>query len=83
MRVTRKAAYMAAAKDGFEGKEFSGLYTSTRHACYCVGQWLQESGRSAPRDIRPSRGDLMRCNDMLLRIDWNHSYKYPTITREC
>lgn len=80
-----RADYLQAARDGFAGVPYDGarhgLLTSAMHACYVVGAWLQETGRCAPRDVRPSRGDTMRCNDMLLRLDWRN-VKFPTITRE-
>jgi hypothetical protein len=82
--VTKKAdiaAYTAAAQAAYEGAEFRGLYTSPLHAAHCIGEHFQATGRTAPRDVRPSRGDLMHANDMLFRFDWRN-VKHPTITRE-
>ena len=83
MRANRECD--AAASDGYAGAEYNplrhGLLTSSVHAAFCLGRHLHETGRSAPRDVRPGRGDLMHANDMLWRLDWS-SVKFPTITRE-
>ena len=82
---SRIAAYQAAAADGFAGVPFNhernGTYTSPKHAAFVVGCWLRETGRTAPIDAHPSRGDLFKVNDMLLRIGWCHITS-PVITRE-
>ena len=75
------AKYTAQALAGFNGAEFSGLYTSSMHAAHCLGEHFQATGRPAPRDVRPSRGDTMHASDMLFRFDWR-SVKHPAITRE-
>jgi len=74
-----------AARDGFEMVPYDaarhGLLTSPKHAAYCVGRWLRESGRAAPSEVRPSRGDLMHCNGMLVRLQWS-DVRFPIISRE-
>lgn len=45
------------------------LWSSASHIAFRVGQWLNETGRSAPRNARMSRGYSFRCNDMV--ISWN------------
>ena len=73
---------LQSAIDGFSGKPFSGLFTSTMHAAHCIGAHMRSTGRSMPRDVRPGRGDAMHCNDMLFRLNWRSSVEFPTITRE-
>lgn len=75
------AAYTAQALAGYNGAEFVGLYTSSMHAAHCLGEHLQATGRTAPRDVRPSRGDTMHANDCLWRFDWRN-VKHPNIYRE-
>jgi hypothetical protein len=76
---------LQCAVDGFQGVPYDarahGLLTSTNHAAYCVGEWMRESGRTMPQEVRPSRGDTMHVNGMLVRLDWRN-VKFPTITRE-
>ncbi|MFT3819845.1 MAG: hypothetical protein QM750_19905 [Rubrivivax sp.] len=76
---------LQSALDGFNGVEHDaarhGMLTSSLHGAYCVGHWLRETGRPAPREIRQSRGDTMVCNDMLVRLNWRH-VRHPLITRE-
>ena len=45
------------------------LWSSATHIAFRLGQWLQETGRTAPRNVRMSRGMTIRANDMLVR--WN------------
>lgn len=75
------AEYTAEAQRGFDDMEFVGLWTSAMHACWCIGNHLRDTGRPAPRDVRPGRGDLVHANDMLFRLDWRN-VKYPNIYRE-
>lgn len=75
------ADFTAQALAGYSGAEFSGLCTSPMHAAHCLGEHFKVTGRPAPRDVRPSRGDTMHASDMLFRLDWRH-VKHPTITRE-
>lgn len=86
MSTDKHASTLRAALDGFEGQEFDharhGLFTSTHHAAFCLGQFLRDTGRTAPRGVRPGRGDLMHGNDCLWRLNWAVSVKHPTITRE-
>lgn len=46
------------------------LSTSNSDSAWHIGQWLKQTHRSAPRDVRPSRGDTFHVNDMKVRITW-------------
>lgn len=70
-----------AAQEGFDAKPESACphYTSSPNGlAWFVGRWLQATGRSAPRDVRPGRGYRIRANDMLLLVDTSTG----TVTRE-
>jgi hypothetical protein len=43
--------------------------TSPAGMAWLVGVWLKNTGRSAPRDVRMSRGYTIHANDMLLSVD--------------
>jgi hypothetical protein len=75
------AEFTAIAKRGYLNQEFIGLYTSAMHAAFCIGRHLAETGRTAPHDVWPGRGDLIHANGMLWRLNWT-SIKHPTISRE-
>lgn len=45
------------------------LGTSNHDWAWHVGAWLKRTGRSAPRDVRPSRGDTFHVNGMKVRIN--------------
>lgn len=61
----------AEARQGFDagGAANPFLWSSASHMAFAVGAWLQSTGRTAPRDVRMSRGYTVRVNDML--ISWN------------
>jgi hypothetical protein len=44
------------------------LATSSSSAAWHVGRWLRDTGRSAPRGVRPGRGSRIHANDMLLDV---------------
>ncbi len=61
-----------AAQEGFDAKPETACpyYSSSPNGlAWFVGRWLQSTGRSAPRDVRPGRGYRIRANDMLLLVD--------------
>jgi hypothetical protein len=43
--------------------------SSHSDAAWRIGRWLKQTGRSAPRLVRPSRGYNYHVNDMLVRIE--------------
>ena len=45
------------------------LFTSNNDRAWRIGQWLQQTGRSRPRDVRPSRGDTFHVNGMKVKFD--------------
>jgi hypothetical protein len=47
------------------------LYSSNSYYAYRIGQWLQQTGRSAPRDVRASRGYTFHVNNMKVQFHDN------------
>lgn len=45
------------------------LATSDSFNAWHIGAWLKRTGRSAPRDVRSSRGATYHVNDMKVRIN--------------
>lgn len=43
--------------------------SSPNYYAYALGNYLRESGRTSPRDVRMSRGYTIRANDMLFEIE--------------
>lgn len=80
--MTKKDAleFLRSAQAGYNGEAFTGLFTSAMHAAWCCGRWASETGRTAPTECRPSRGDKMHYNGMLLELDWRN-VKVPKIER--
>lgn len=85
MAINRHLQHAQAAADGYSGAAYNpaahGMLTSSLHAAYCVGEFFRATGRTAPAEVRPGRGDLMHCNGMLFRLNWCH-VRHPTISRE-
>lgn len=46
------------------------LATSPSSDAWHVGAWLKRTGRSAPYDVRKSRGDTYHVNGMKVRINY-------------
>lgn len=46
------------------------LYTSNSSDAWRIGQWLRQTGRTMPRDVRPSRGHTFHVNGMKVRINY-------------
>jgi hypothetical protein len=46
------------------------LYTSINSDAWRIGQWLKQTGRTYPRDVRKSRGDTYHVNGMKVRINY-------------
>ena len=44
------------------------LATSDSWCAWHIGTWLRQTGRSAPRDVRASRGNTYHVNDMKIRF---------------
>ena len=55
------------AVQGFNREAVSYLATSPAWYAYHLGQFMQATGRTMPRDVRMSRGCSIRCNDMLFK----------------
>lgn len=53
------------------------LWSSASHIAFGLGQWLHQTGRSPPRNVRMSRGFTIRVNDML--IAWRKDGKFERI----
>lgn len=50
----------------------SGAYaTSTNDSAWQIGRWLRQTGQSAPRDVRPSRGNTFHVDGRKVALDWN------------
>lgn len=48
------------------GTECPHARSSPNEMAWCVGRWLQITGRPTPRGVRMSRGYTMHVNDMLV-----------------
>jgi hypothetical protein len=59
------------ALDGFNGLANGYLYSSPSYIAHALGRYLNDSGRTAPRGVRMSRGYTIHANDMLFQ--W-HDY---------
>lgn len=62
----------AEAMQGFEAPAEARnpfYHSSASGIAWDCGRWMQTTGRTAPRDVRMSRGYTVRANDML--ISWN------------
>jgi len=46
------------------------LATSNHDSAWHIGWWLKRTSRSAPRDVRASRGDTYHVNGMKVRMNW-------------
>lgn len=46
------------------------LRTSCADDAWCIGRWLVQTYRTAPRDVRKSRGDTYHVNGMKVRISY-------------
>ena len=46
------------------------LATSNSHGAWHIGAWLNRTHRTAPWDVRPSRGDTFHVNNMKVRLDY-------------
>ena len=46
------------------------LATPNSSDAWHIGRWLSQTGRSAPRDVRPSRGSTFHVNGMKVRINY-------------
>jgi hypothetical protein len=55
------------AIQGYNREAVSYLATSPAWYAYHLGQFMQATGRTMPRDVRMSRGCSIRCNDMLFK----------------
>lgn len=44
------------------------LATSVHSDAWHIGAWLHQTGRMMPREVRKSRGDSYRVNDMLVKM---------------
>jgi hypothetical protein len=49
------------------------LATSDSSDAWHIGQWLNLTGRSLPRDVRRSRGYTFHVNDMKVRMHYRKS----------
>jgi hypothetical protein len=45
------------------------MATSDNSNAWYIGRWLKSTGRTAPRDVSPSRGHRVRANDMVLLVN--------------
>jgi hypothetical protein len=55
------------AIQGYNRDAVSYLATSPSWYAYHLGQFMYVTGRTAPRNVRMSRGCSIRCNDMLFK----------------
>jgi hypothetical protein len=46
------------------------LSTSISADAWAIGRWLQQNSRTAPRDVRKSRGDTYHVNGMKVQIHY-------------
>jgi len=56
-----------AALVGYMGEPCPFLATSPSWYAYKLGAFLKASGRAEPTDVAMSRGDSVRCRDMLFK----------------
>jgi hypothetical protein len=45
------------------------LFSSNSYYAWCIGRWLRRTHRSAPRDVRASRGYTFHVNDMKVQLN--------------
>jgi hypothetical protein len=69
--ATKPADLTAEARAGFDGNANPHLGTSPAWYAHALGAYLHSSGRTAPRDVRMGRGDIIRANDM--RFTFKHT----------
>lgn len=67
------------ANVGYMGNDNPHLATSPSWYAHALGQYLHSTGRSVPRNVRMSRGDSIRANDMLFKF--KHAGKSITFER--
>jgi hypothetical protein len=53
--------------------------TSVSGDAWAIGRWLNQTGRAAPREVRKSRGNSYRVNDMVIHVEWKNGT--PVIER--
>jgi hypothetical protein len=61
----KDAELTAAAQAGFDGQACQALATSPKWYAHQLGAHMQKAGMSRPRDAAMSRGNRVRCNDMV------------------
>lgn len=62
--MSRPNDLTAVARTGFDGNDNPHLATSPCWYAHALGRYLHDTGRTVPRDVRMSRGDSIRANDM-------------------
>ena len=55
------------ARAGYKSEHCPHLWSSPAWTAHRLGEYLRESGRTEPRDVRMSRGQQIRANDMLFK----------------
>jgi hypothetical protein len=55
----------AEASAGYFGNDNPHLWSSPCWYAHALGRYLHATGRTVPRDVRMSRGNSIRCGDML------------------
>ena len=68
------------ATKGYQGDDNKHIFSSPCFYAHALGEHLQKTGRTAPQDVRMSRGYSIRCGDMLFSIQ--HSNGVAIFTRE-
>jgi len=57
---------------GFTNPDSSCPFLSTSNSsdAWYIGRWLNQTHRTAPRDVRKSRGDTWHINGMKVRLNY-------------
>ena len=78
--MTHPADLTEFARAGYDGNQNPHLFSSPCWYAHAVGTILHRTGRMPPCDVRMSRGQSIRANDML--FSFKHEGKMVQFTRE-
>ena len=62
------------AREGYDGNPNEYLVTSPNWYAHRIGQYLHSTGRTAPKDVRMSRGSKVRASGMLFEYVSNSGF---------
>jgi hypothetical protein len=64
--MSENLTHLATA--GYAGEPNPHLWSSASWYAHQAGAWLKDTGRTAPRNVRMSRGSKVHVNDMLVNF---------------